>query len=524
MFVTPGFIVTDKFATACNNTTTRIKLPRKASVANGLAGGTVTFQTRADDHRRPGERAIPQQPADSGPLAALRALFSPHQIIVQPEEIAGWSATTHPLRALPRAIVFPHGRAEIIAAVRALAGSGWSISAIGRGMNIGLGARNNTDVADVVLDLGHNRAILAYDRSFGVIDIEPGVSFADAFHFLREQKSRFFIPPIGGPRDASVVGNLLQRGEGTGPGGDRVDALLELEAVTASGEVVTAGRGVTDRPGPDLTGLFLQSRAGIVTRVKLALTPFPPGLMEFALRLDDGAALEPAFDALRQAHLRNIVVPGALSIWNGTKLAASDRQSHSPDEWFIVGNLHVASRARAEADWSDLLCCLRDGEARLTPLGCNLEMPVTGAGIFQGEPLEQSMPLVRSCVTDPTAPHAAPGFAWLCPALPFDRGAVTAIEMIRRALESAGMPPAIALTPRNHRTLRGFIALAWDRADAMAEARAIECHDSLLETLAAAGFPPFRLGHLSGGWSAAFADQTRDVTDRVLRALAGDAG
>jgi 4-cresol dehydrogenase (hydroxylating) len=386
-------------------------------------------------------------------------------------------------------------------------------------MNIGLGGRMGPTSADVVLDLNELRAILQYDSVFGVLDVEPGVSFRDAHAFLRARQSRFFVPAIGGPADASLIGNLLQRGEGCGPGGDRLAALIELEAVTASGEVVTAGRGRADRPGPDLAGLFIQSQAGVVTRASFALMPLPVGVVEFVLHLGDGAALAPALAALREAHLRNILEPGAISLWNGAKLATKYGGSYDPNSWFASGAIHVASHARAEADWADLLACLHTAGAPSTAVSTRLRHPTDGLGALLGEPEEGSMATVRSGLREPGDPNGQPGFAWVCPSIPFDQRALEAIAIIRATSEEGCVYAHTALTSHSSRTLRGFVSLTWDRSDRSAEARAMRCHDTLLDRLVRAGFPPFRLGHLSRDWRPAFANDTDAVTDRVLASL-----
>jgi hypothetical protein len=148
-----------------------------------------------------------------------------------------------------------------------------------------------------------------------------------------------------------------------------------------------------------------------------------------------------------------------------------------------------------------------------------LRQPTDNFGAFLGEPEEGSMATVRSGLREAGAPHGQPGFAWVCPSIPFDERAVDAIAIIRAASAEAHIDSHIALTSQSSRTLRGFVSLVWDRSDGAAEARAMQCHDTLLDRLVQAGFPPFRLGHLSRGWRPAFSDDTDAVTDLVLTSL-----
>ena len=123
-------------------------------------------------------------------INALATRIAPGRLILETSALAQWAATTHPVSSLPQIVIVPGDRAQTIAAVRALAGSGLSISAIGRGMNIGLGGRIGPTSADVVLDLNELRVIRSYDSVFGVLDVEPGVSFHDIHEFLRARQSR----------------------------------------------------------------------------------------------------------------------------------------------------------------------------------------------------------------------------------------------------------------------------------------------------------------------------------------------
>jgi hypothetical protein len=84
----------------------------------------------------------------------------------------------------------------------------------------------------------------------------------------------------------------------------------------------------------------------------------------------------------------------------------------------------------------------------------------------------------------------------------------------------AGIPPNLALGCRDARTIRAYIALAWDRSDTVAEARALQAHDRLITRFNAAGLPLFRLGQLSREWSPPHRADTARVIERLLQALA----
>ncbi len=454
------------------------------------------------------------------PLSALHrtlaAIVPPERRLFDAGALAAWAATTHGLRATPCAVVSTINATEVVAAVRAAAAHGVAAQAISRGRNIGLGGRMPPTATGqpLIINLQLHRSVLAIDEPFGVVALEPGVTFQDLYQVLRQRGSGWFLPSSGGPPDGSVIGNLLERGDGNGPFGDRTRALLDLEVVVANGQILTTRR---DLAGPDLSGLFFQSGAGIVTRATLSLVRLPRVMTSFVLKLRDGAPLAPLVDAAAAGYRDGILAPSSLCIWNGTKRAIRDGGAlDAADMWIASGAMHAASQRRAQADWQDLMDLL-------APAGVDVVEHVTdespsGRGILQGEPTDSNL---VSIVSGLRGPGGTPGFAWVCPVLPFDGAAVERVAgFVTRVLHDGGMPPNIALGCRDGRTIRAYVALAWDRDDRDAEQRAERAHDRLVNGLASAGFPPFRLGQLSQSWRPVVRDDSQAVIDRVMAALA----
>ena len=448
--------------------------------------------------------------------AELTALFPRERILIDPAAIAVWAGTTHPLDVKPIALAVPTSRDETRAAVLAARRVGVPVVAISRGRNIGLGARIPplAEGAPLLIDMQLQRSIRSIDEQFGVVVLEPGVTFEQLHAELRRRGSRWFLPATGGPPDGSVIGNLLERGDGTGPYGDRIRAFLDLEAVLPTGEVISTSRDIA---GPDISGLFFQSGVGIVTAASLTLAPLPRVMTQFVLRLRPGVALATLVDAMRVCMQNGILLPGAVCIWNGTKRAIRDGGDDATDGWVISGALHAASARRAEADWADLMAAFHDAGADVEVVYHQTVEAPRGTGLLEGEPNDANLVSIVSGLRDG---KGSPGFAWLCPVIPFDGAAAeTAMEIVAEELQRAGLRPNMALGCRDARTIRGYVALAWNRDDPTAELLALQAHDRLLARLDAAGFPPFRLGHLSRAWKAAARDDTARVTERLLAAL-----
>ena len=171
-----------------------------------------------------------------------------------------------------------------------------------RGRSWGLGSRLPARDA-VILDLSTSDRIHDLDmRPRGTVRIEPGVTFAALQARLKAQGLAFHLPSFGGPPDASVLANALERGEGAGAQGDRFGALWDLDVALATGERIATGgdrhgaaAALHARPaGPLLEGLFLRNRAsGVVLSGRLALQPTLPYAVSLVAEIGPAEALGP---------------------------------------------------------------------------------------------------------------------------------------------------------------------------------------------------------------------------------------
>src|SRR6185295_2252963 len=154
--------------------------------------------------------------------------------------------------------------------------------------------------------------VVGHDEELAHLTLEPGVSFAQAHRYLAERGSRLRLTTIGGPPEASVIGNALERGEGRGPHSDAFAHLVDLEVVLSSGEVIRTGLSrfgsVGARAvglhrwglGPALDGLFSQSALGVVTQATLWLAPASEYVRDLVAKIPVAEGLPPVVDAFRE--------------------------------------------------------------------------------------------------------------------------------------------------------------------------------------------------------------------------------
>jgi FAD/FMN-containing dehydrogenase len=190
----------------------------------------------------------------------------------------------------------------------------WMIST---GKNLGYGGSAPKLSGTVVLDLKRMDRILEVNDKNHYALVEPGVSYFDLYHYIRERKLKVWIDPPD-PGWGSLVGNALDRGGGYTPLRDHFDAHCGMEVVLANGEIVRTGMGALPNSktwqqykygfGPFVDGIFSQSNFGAVTKMGFWLLPEPEaylsGTVSVAKR-DDIHMMVEIFAALSNSGLVN---------------------------------------------------------------------------------------------------------------------------------------------------------------------------------------------------------------------------
>ncbi|TMR23840.1 FAD-binding oxidoreductase [Nonomuraea turkmeniaca] len=210
----------------------------------------------------------------------------------------------------PRSVVgteTPRTLDEVRALVRKAMTTRHHLYPISTGKNWGMGSAMPVTDDNVVVDLSGMNRIRSVDLESGFAVIEPGVTQAQLSAVLRD--TPWMLNVTNSCADTSVVGNALDRGDGTFR--SRVHDVAGLEAVLADGSVVTTGGlDPTGRyhgrvAGPDLTAAFVQHNLGIVTAMAVALVPRPQtvGLVHGRIPRDQvGVALDAIAGFLRRGN------------------------------------------------------------------------------------------------------------------------------------------------------------------------------------------------------------------------------
>ena len=424
-------------------------------------------------------------------------------------------------RSVP-AVVRPANVEQVQAAVRIASRTGQPIHPISRGKNWGLGSKLPVVDDVVILDLSELDAVREVGVKPGYADLETGVTQGQLHDRLERSNLPVRADVTGAGRGASVVGNILERGVGWT--GLRMPALLGLEVVLASGELVRtgfwghgdaaarSGRAFAHGPGPALDGLFTQSAMGVVTAARIALRPRQPVEGAFLLAGVREPELEELVDGLRGLLERGVIRTVAhIGDARRARAALGDRSAAAAllaGGWAGMGGLH-GTKADVRHALQEIRAALK-GVARvvfLTPRRLKWIDRLTGAGagiepivgMAVGVPHDAA---VRGLYEGPDpAPgespdldHGRAGLFCHLPVFPLDgQLAREVLDRTHVACAAHAVRPRITLNTLDPRTLEAVIDLPFDREDPQARAAAAACHDDLFTGLAKLGVLPYRL-------------------------------
>lgn len=516
-------------------------------------------------------------------LQEFKAIVGSEHVSAEPTDLRAAETATFETGARVLAVVRPDDTASVAECVRAANRHSVPIHPVSRGRNYGYGSRCPTSAQSVLLDLRRMNRVLGYDERMGVLTVEPGVTFEQAHEYLRGHSARFAFAGTGAPNDASLIGNVLERGLGKGLGGSRMDHFCDLEVVLPSGEVLHTGLSRYENArgkhlsrgcaGPLLDQVFTQSNLGIVTQMSLWLTPIPDYFESFVYVLKEPSQLMPVVDALQELRLKDIVRSTG-TIFNDYRflgfvggypwhehdgsgalprsIARSALRKRIPFDalWTGDGALFCHSGAQARAERDLVRRALRRHVSRLVffnrPRVFFMDLLLRFMSLFshRGGP----SPLDTYYRASPYLGHLLPtrsalgstyfrkrelpngedldpdrdrcGVYWLGPIVPFcGEDVARVVALTEETVSGHGYEPAMTVQMANGRTVDIVCSITYDRAIPGEDKKARLCHDALFQRLAASGYYPYRLGIQSQGLLPTPDDAFSFALSRIKAAL-----
>ncbi|MES2899820.1 MAG: FAD-binding oxidoreductase [Pseudomonadota bacterium] len=494
-------------------------------------------------------------------LAALAALVGAEHVLADAATLERYGRSTADRSTQALAVVRPGSHAEVVELMRLAPRFKVAVYPISGGRNWGYGDACAVTHGQLIVDLGRMNRIVSVDQELAYAVIEPGVTQQQLSDYLREHGYRLWMDCTGAGPDTSLMGNILERGFGHSPYGNRLQHVSGMQVVLAGGEVLHTGFGHYPGAqashlfpygvGPFLDGMFTQSNFGVVTRIGLWLMPMVACVNHFLCSVPRHADLGSVIDALRplklDGTLRSVLhVGNDLRVLSGGAVFPRGRapgQTRLPDAlrselvraggiaaWTVSGALY-GSHAQVAAARAALRHALKGVPARATFLSeSKLGLGDVVAGLLgnsgPGQRLTAQLALGRALFAmNRGVPngrflagaywrrrgglpagfpaHADPardhcGMQWVSPILPL-RGAdaMRLHGMVEPIFREHGFDLFLTYSMINERALGAVITVAYDKQDMDETARAGQCYRAVFARVMKAGYIPYRVGSQS---------------------------
>lgn len=457
-------------------------------------------------------------------MVPWRSALGDEYVVTERSACSEAEAATYAASQKISAIIRPGSREELQECLRIANHFQTPVYPVSAGKNWGYGSRVPASDGCVLILLDRLNRIVDYDEALGYLTVEPGVTFAEARRFLREHDSALMLKSPGSTDEASIIGNVVERGIAAGLDGERVEQVCGLEIVLPCGECVHTGFArfpnaaaaavSTHGVGPSLDGLFLQSNLGIVTKLTHWLSPLPKFRQYFTFSLRSADRLAELVDALQRIK-REDVVHSSISLHNTYKvltnlgrvgpshpadrmvrleeLTAKEVESAKSYAWTGEGVITGPDEASGSARRKLLENMLAESVDKLTFAQPGTNNAMVGVPDRTGlASIYWRKPSPPPETMDPDKDRC--GLIWVTPIARFQGTAVArCVGLIEATMDEFAFEPIIGVQCHSMRAVHVVASIIYDRDKHGHDARALACHDTLLKQLVGEGFVPYRL-------------------------------
>ncbi|MDD2708940.1 MAG: FAD-binding oxidoreductase [Verrucomicrobiae bacterium] len=214
-------------------------------------------------------------------IESWKKILGEQYVLTDPSKIAPYHNNVSALTRKAPAVLRPNSTQQVRDIVRVANQFKTPLYPVGCGKNLGLGSQLPVRDGTSIVDLSRMNRILEVNAEQHYAVVEPGVSQGQLYDHLLNNQIPLRLNVTGCGREASVIGNVLERG--IGYFSTRADSLSGMEVVLGNGEIIRTGFGHYPNCktvhtyrygiGPDLNGLFSQGNFGIVTSAGVDLMP-----------------------------------------------------------------------------------------------------------------------------------------------------------------------------------------------------------------------------------------------------------
>jgi glycolate dehydrogenase FAD-linked subunit len=263
---------------------------------------------------------------DSRLLHDLKRLLGDEGILHKPEDMLLYEYDGSVEVARPDCVVFPASTTDVVQTVRLAARH--HVPLVGRGAGTGLSGGALAREGGIVMSFARMNRILEIDAFNQRARVQPGVVNADLSLAVRHT-GLHFAPDPSSQKACTIGGNVSENSGGphTLAYGVTTNHVLALEVVLPSGELVRLGSAAVDRPGYDLTGVFVGSEGtfGLVTEITVRLTRLPEAVKTLLAVYD---LVDDATQTVAEITARGIT-PAACEMMDGWTIRAVEEYVHA---------------------------------------------------------------------------------------------------------------------------------------------------------------------------------------------------
>lgn len=469
------------------------------------------------------------------------------------ERFARSTATSN---TVPIGVVRPGNREHVRDIVRLAGSYSTPVFPISRGKNWGYGDACAPTQGNLIIDLSGMNRILEVNAELAYAVIEPGVTQGQLVDYIHKNGLPLMLDVTGAGVDASVVGNVLERGSGHTPYGDHFATSCNYEVVLSDGSIITTGFGSFDNSqaqhvykwgvGPSLDGIFTQSNLGIITRMTVWLMPRPERFLMFLVILKDAASVGPFFDVIRRLRLagtlrstlhcfndRRLLPSSVRFPWDqagGQKALEVERgelfrklcEDHGIPAWAATGSiqggkaevgamkrsirralasvpgLRIVFLSPRSLEWARRFASWVSATRWGGTLARRLDSARVGMDMLLGKPSNKTLRgshwRARTSQDEVADPlDTGSGLAWISPILPMTASAISEVcSLSEQIFHRYGFEYQVTITAITERALIAVQSICFDRSNPEEITRARECENALVTELLRRGYVPYR--------------------------------
>ena len=208
---------------------------------------------------------------DASFIRSLEGICGADSVVREPLELLTYETDALPyVREHPPVVVLPKSAEQVQQIVRLCARH--RVPFVARGHGTGLSGGAVPVPGGVVIALSRLNRVLDVDIPNRRVTVEPGVTNLEITRQVAPY-GYYYAPDPSSQQVCSIGGNIAENSGGAHclKYGFTVHHVLELDAVTADGEMVHLESAVADAPGPDLVGLLVGSEGTLAVATRIVV-------------------------------------------------------------------------------------------------------------------------------------------------------------------------------------------------------------------------------------------------------------